>query len=160
MTYFEIHGAHECTTIMFQSRYPTADFPSLEKVSNCWINQVFMRKLKSNKTKMKNIKDIYNETCDDFKYIFSIFSIIKKNVLSYNSIMKDFSNFIVNHPENMIIDRTTFQKKKTLVTSDTVLIQSPTTSEKVLIHSPIHHNILNINPSFKKKKEKQYYYKK
>ena len=68
-----IIGAYECTTIMFQSRYPTADFPSLEKVSNCWINQVFMRELKSNKTNMKNIKDVYNETCDDFKYVVPIF---------------------------------------------------------------------------------------
>ena len=68
-----IIGAYDCTTIMFKSRYPTADYPSLEKVSNCWINQVFMRELKSNKTNMKNIKDVYNETCDDFKYVVPIF---------------------------------------------------------------------------------------
>ena len=65
-----------------------------------------------------------------------------------------WKNFlIVNHPENKIIEKTTFKKKKQSITSDTVLIQSPITSEKVLIHSPIHHNILNINPSIENKKD-------
>ena len=122
-----ITGAYEVTTIMFKSRYPTADFPSLDNVSNCWMNQVFLRKLLSNKSNMKNIKNVYKESCEKFNYVVPTFEKIKRKVLDYNRTMKEFSNFIVNHPENKIIGKTTFKKKKQSITSDTVLIQSPTT---------------------------------
>ena len=59
--------------------------------------------------------------------LFLLLKKIKRKVLDYNSTMKEFSNFIVNHPENKIIGKTTFKKKKQSITSDTVLIQSPTT---------------------------------
>ena len=68
-----ITGAYEVTTIMFKSRYPTADFPSLDNVSNCWMNQVFLRKLLSNKSNMKNIKNVYKESCEKFNYVVPTF---------------------------------------------------------------------------------------
>ena len=66
--------------------------------------------------------------------------------------MKDFSNFIVNHPENMIIDKSTFKNNKSLNTSDTVITEIPMTLEKKLILSPIRHDILKTNQLFKEKK--------
>ena len=59
--------------------------------------------------------------------------------------MKDFSNFIVNHPENMIIDKSTFQNKKLLNTSETIIIEIPMSPKKKLIISAIRHNILKTN---------------
>ena len=40
-----VKSAYKITNIMFHSRYPSANLPSLEIVSNYWMNQVFMRKL-------------------------------------------------------------------------------------------------------------------
>ena len=39
-----VKSAYKIPNIMFCSRYPSANLPSLEIVSNYWMNQVFMRK--------------------------------------------------------------------------------------------------------------------
>ena len=37
-----IMNAYEITNIMFCSRYPSANLPSWETVSDCWMNQIVL----------------------------------------------------------------------------------------------------------------------
>ena len=73
-----IMSAYEITNIMFHSRYPSANLPSLERVSDCWINQDFMRKLLYNKDYMISIEHIYTDTCKNCVFFVPTFATIKK----------------------------------------------------------------------------------
>ena len=56
-----VESAYKTTNIMFLSRYPSANLPSLETVSDCWMNHVFMRKLLYNKGYVISIEHVYTE---------------------------------------------------------------------------------------------------
>ena len=38
-----VKSAHKITNIMFRSKCPSENLPSLETVSDCWMNQVFIK---------------------------------------------------------------------------------------------------------------------
>ena len=71
-------NAYEITNIKFRSRYPSANLPSLEIVSECWMNQVFMIKLLYNKGYMINIEHVYTEICKNCDFSVPTFDTIKK----------------------------------------------------------------------------------
>ena len=58
--------------IMFRSRYSSANLPSLDIVSDCWMNQVFIRKLLYNKGYMISIEHVYTEICKNYDFPFLI----------------------------------------------------------------------------------------
>ena len=73
-----VKSAYEITNIMFRSRYPSENLPSLETVSDCWMNQFFMRKLLYNKYSMISIEHIYTEICKNCDFSVPTFDTIKK----------------------------------------------------------------------------------
>ena len=48
---------------MIRSRYSSVNLPSLEIVSDCWMNQVSIRKLLYYKSYMISIEHVYIEIC-------------------------------------------------------------------------------------------------
>ena len=72
-------NAYEITNIKFRSRYPSANLPSLEIVSDCWMNQVFMIKLLYNKGYMIRIEHVYTETCKKCDFSVPPFATITKS---------------------------------------------------------------------------------
>ena len=72
-------NAYEITNIKFRSRYPSANLPSLEIVSDCWMNQVFMIKLLYNKGYMIRIEHVYTETCKNCDFSVPPFATITKS---------------------------------------------------------------------------------
>ena len=76
--FYDVFQIAKITNIMFRSRYPSANLPSLERVSDCWINQDFMRKLLYNKDYMISIEHIYTYTCKNYVFSVPTFVTIKK----------------------------------------------------------------------------------
>ena len=101
---------YNTTNLIFKSRYPLAKNPTIEKVSETWVNQVFLRKILFNTGILISIKHVYRETCDNCDFTASSFDILNKNMLKYKAINIKFSNFIINNPENIFcFDKITFQ---------------------------------------------------
>ena len=73
-------NAYEITNIMFRSRYQSANLSSLETVYDCWMNQVFMRKLLYNKGYMIRIEHVYTETCKNCDFSVTTFDTIKNRI--------------------------------------------------------------------------------
>ena len=68
-----VKSAYKITNIMFRSKYSLANLPSLETVSDCWMNQVLMKKILYNKGYMISIEHVYTEkfkNCDFSVYTF------------------------------------------------------------------------------------------
>ena len=59
---------------------------------------------------MKSIEHIYTEIYKNCDFPIPSFDIVNKIVLKYKSTNINFSNFIINHPENKLIDKCTFLK--------------------------------------------------
>ena len=57
-----VRSAYEIINIMFRSRYLSANLLSLETVSDCWMNQVFMITLLYNKGFTISIEHVYTES--------------------------------------------------------------------------------------------------
>ena len=73
------------------------------------MNQLFLRKILFNKGILISIKYVYRETCNNCDFTASSFVILNKNMLKYKAIDNQFSNFIINLPENKHFDKFTFQ---------------------------------------------------
>ena len=95
---------------MFLSRYPSEKVPPFETFSDGWMNQVFLRKLLYNKGYMISIEHVYTEICKNCDFPVPSFDIVNRIVLKYKSTNIKFSNFIINCPENKLIDKYTFKK--------------------------------------------------
>ena len=100
------------------------------------MNQVFMRKLLYNKGYMIRIEHVYTETCKNCDFSVPPFATIKI-ILKYNSTIINFSNFIITHPENKLIDKSTF------LTNNTDIKIS---KRKKLAHPPLELNLLAYLP--------------
>ena len=94
--------------MIFLSRYPSAKISSFKTVSDRWMNQVFLRKLLYNKDYMISIEHVYTEICKKCDFPVPSFDIVNKIVLKYKSTYIKFSNVIINHPENKLMDKCTF----------------------------------------------------
>ena len=70
--------AYNTTNLIFKSRYPLAKNPTIEKVSETWMNQVFLRKILFNKGILISIKHVYRETCNNFDFTSPSFVILNK----------------------------------------------------------------------------------
>ena len=64
------------------------------------MNQVFLRNLLCNKGYVITIEHVYREICKNCDF--------HKIVLKYKSMDINFSNFIINHPDNKLFDKCTF----------------------------------------------------
>ena len=71
--------AYNTTNLIFKSRYPFAKNPTIEKVSESWMNQVFLRKILFNKGLLISIKHVYKETCNNCDFTAPSFDILKKH---------------------------------------------------------------------------------
>ena len=69
-------SAYDITNIMFRSRCPSTNLPSLETIYDCWMNQVYMRKLLYDKGYMISIKHDYSETCKNCDFAIPTFAMI------------------------------------------------------------------------------------
>ena len=74
------------------------------------MNQVFLRKLLFNKGYVISIEHVYREIYKHYNFPAPSFDIVNKIVLKYKSKNINFPNFIINHPENKLIDKGTFLK--------------------------------------------------
>ena len=72
------------------------------------MNQVFLRTLLFNKGILISIKHVYREIYNNCDFPTPSFDIVNKIVLKYKSTDTNFSNFIINHPENNFFDKYTF----------------------------------------------------
>ena len=100
--------AYKTTNLIFHSRYPLAKKTSFETVSDGWMNQVFLTKLLFNKGYVISVENVYREICKSCDFPAPSFDIFNKIVLKYKSTDINFSNFIINHPENKLFDKCTF----------------------------------------------------
>ena len=57
---------------------------------------------------MIRIKHVYSETCKHCDFAVPTFVMILKIIWQYNATAKKISNFILNHPENKLIEKSTF----------------------------------------------------
>ena len=73
------------------------------------MNQVFLRTLLFNKGILISIKHVYREIYNNCDFPTPSFDIVNKIILKYKSTDTNFSNFIINHPENIFFDKYTFQ---------------------------------------------------
>ena len=70
--------AYNTINLIFKSRHPLAKYPTIEKVSESWMNQVFLRKISFNKGLLISIKHVFKETCNSCDFTAPSFEILKK----------------------------------------------------------------------------------
>ena len=73
--------AYNTTNLIFKSRYPLAKYPIIEKVSESWMNQVFLNKILFNQGLLISIKHVYKETCNSCDLTVPSFEILKKKLV-------------------------------------------------------------------------------
>ena len=92
---------------MLRSRYPPENLPSLERVSDCWMNQFFMRKLLYNKGYMISIKHVYSETCKNYYFAVPTFAKIK-HLIAIQFYNETLFQLHYNSSREHLIDKSTF----------------------------------------------------
>ena len=68
-----------------------------------------LKKILFNKGYVISVEHVYREICKSCDFPAPSFDILNKNILKYKATYIKFSNFIINHPENKLFDKYTFQ---------------------------------------------------